>query len=805
MKESYRYRLITKVFFSYCFTELCKPGHIALVFIIETASSVLKSKERACALPLCEYLIEKMCALCYERAWYAKVGGCIAIKSLFERMTLKWVLNHQYVFLKALFFVMMDLSGEVTNGAIDMAKTNLEKLLNRCAAPLDPATESADLIEAQKKSLNEVTIELVRHITSANTFVREQAINSLHILAKVQNMTISQIIEPHKDILSDMIPPKKHLLRHQPVNAQIGIMDGNTFCMNIQPRLFTIDISIQEHRVFFVDVLNLCDAEDAVLFKHPCYKNTTNLVPLRKSALHALSSCYYIEQHKDKIFAVLFKALDSKYPEIQETGFECMKKFMENTRIEVTTIHNFVKPLIKEIAPKNDASSANNISHLTMNLMQRLSFMTKLFPNIFTEILCHQMYTYGQSLLSEIAKNPQSRQEKLKILVSIINLFHQVPAASDKFVEKLLSLVFLAEKMIMIEAGSNLREPLRKFLMRYPDKTMELLLKECNIKEDQIYRFLKYLLSGPNGAVFRQILMKNTAKLIRMLSGPIAVQQEQQTTAAQQPQQTTATDLNNSTNSSTDQQQQSTNNQQTAGTNTPSTTPTIQTVNVVYELDFQAVLITYILAKHDKTWLDQQDQLVEAIKKLWLSDEFMNKHTKFENLDYGIWKQPKLIVKCLLNYFQQKPDEILLLFNLLRVFMYRFVCDFDFFRKFLEQTVCHYNVEWKRNAFFKFKEIFRDTSYPQELKAKVLQYIIIPMFATSFEKGETEQLIGGPPEPDEDSPDNLISIFINDIINLKNPYRISDSVRIFILQLSCLLLEQASAHIHDAANKRQGR
>ena len=818
--------------------ELCKPGHLALMFIIDTASSVLKSKERACALPFCEYLVEKMCALCYERAWFSKVGGCIAIKFLFERMTLKWVLNHQYMFLKALFFVMMDLSGEVSNGAIDMAKTNLEKLLNRCAAPLESSSSStttgttnesasiapaADLVEAQTKSLNEVTIELVRHITSANTCVREQAINSLHILAKVQTKTIAEIIKPYTDILADMVPPKKHLLRHQPVNAQIGLMDGNTFCLNIQTlneenelvNLFKIDTNIQEHRLFFIDVHYLCDTDDSILFKHPSYKNTTDLIPIRKSALHALSSLHYLDLQKEKIFSVLFKALESKYPEIQETGFECMKKFTSNTKVDVSTIHNFVKPLIKEIAPKSqDATNQNNINHLTTSLMQRLSYMTKLFPNIFTEILCHQMYNYGQALLSDLLKSLQNRQEKLKILVSIINLFHQVPAASDKFVEKLLSLVFLAEKMVMVEAGSNLREPLRKFLMRYPEKTIELLLKECNIKEDQIYRFLKYLLSGTNGIVFRQILMKNPAKLIRMASGPITVQQEQQQTATtttniqqQQQQTTTTTSTEITTNSSTQtpnntvtdqlQQQSVTGNQTTA---TPS--PIITTI--VYELDFQAILITSILVKYDKTWLEKQDQLVDAIKKIWLSDEFMNKHTKFETLDYGTWKQPKLIVKCLLNYFQQKPDEILLLFNLLRVFMFRFVCDFDFFRKFLEQNVCHFSVEWKRNAFFKFKEIFRDTNYPQELKAKVLQFIIIPMFATSFEKGETEKLIGGPPEPDEDSPDNLISIFINDIINLKNPFRISDSVRIFILQLSCLLLEQASAHIHDAANKRQG-
>ncbi len=55
-----------------------------------------------------------MCSLAYERAWYSKLGGCIAVKFLVERMSLKWVLEHQFVFLKALLFVMMDLTGEVT-------------------------------------------------------------------------------------------------------------------------------------------------------------------------------------------------------------------------------------------------------------------------------------------------------------------------------------------------------------------------------------------------------------------------------------------------------------------------------------------------------------------------------------------------------------------------------------------------------------------------------------------------------------------------------------------------------------------
>ena len=78
--------------------------------------------------------------------------------------------------------------------------------------------------------------------------------NSLQVLAKTMSKSITEIMEPHKDVLQDMIPPKKHLLRHQPLNAQIGLMEGNTFCTTLEPRLFTIDLNTVEHKVFFTEV-----------------------------------------------------------------------------------------------------------------------------------------------------------------------------------------------------------------------------------------------------------------------------------------------------------------------------------------------------------------------------------------------------------------------------------------------------------------------------------------------------------------------------------------------------------------------
>lgn len=59
---------------------------------------------------------------------------------------------------------------------------------------------------------------------------------------------------PSFQVLQDMVPPKKHLLRHQPANAQIGLMEGNTFCTTLQPRLFTMDLNVMEHKVFYTEV-----------------------------------------------------------------------------------------------------------------------------------------------------------------------------------------------------------------------------------------------------------------------------------------------------------------------------------------------------------------------------------------------------------------------------------------------------------------------------------------------------------------------------------------------------------------------
>ena len=79
----------------------------------------------------------------------------------------------------------------------------------------------------------------------------------LQLLAKVTNQTVSDVMLPHKDILANMVPPLKHKLIQQPTNVQIGLLDGNHFCITLEPPLFSIDANIPEHMNFFNDVYQI--------------------------------------------------------------------------------------------------------------------------------------------------------------------------------------------------------------------------------------------------------------------------------------------------------------------------------------------------------------------------------------------------------------------------------------------------------------------------------------------------------------------------------------------------------------------
>lgn len=734
--------------------ELCKIGEVALAVIFDVASIILGSKERACQLPLFSYIVERLCACCYEQAWYAKLGGVVSIKFLMERLPLIWVLQNQLTFLKALLFVMMDLTGEVSNGAVAMAKTTLEQLLVRCATPLKDEEKTEELLAAQDKSFHMVTHDLVREVTSPNSTVRKQAMHSLQVLAQVTGKSVTVIMEPHKEVLQDMVPPKKHLLRHQPANAQIGLMEGNTFCTTLQPRLFTMDLNVMEHKVFYTELLNLCEAEDAALMKLPCYKSLPSLVPLRIAALNALAACNYLPQSREKIIAALFKALNSTNNELQEAGEACMRKFLEGATIEVDQIHTHMRPLLMMLG---------DYRSLTLNVVNRLTSVTRLFPNSFNDKFCDQMMQHLRKWMEVVVITHKGGQRgdgsEMKICSAIINLFHLIPAAPQTLVKPLLEVVMKTERAMLIEAGSPFREPLIKFLTRHPSQTVELFMMEATLNDPQWSRMFMSFLKHKDAKPLRDVLASNANRFVPLLV----------------PAGTAAT----------------------VRPGSPSTT------TARLDLQFQAIKIISIIVKHDEGWLAGQHSLVSQLRRVWVSEAFQERHRK-DNMAATNWKEPKLLAFCLLSYCKRNYSEIELLFQLLRAFTGRFLCNMTFLKEYMEEEIPrNYSIAQKRALFFRFVE-FNDPHFNDELKAKVLQHILNPAFLHSFEKGEGEQLLG-PPNPEGDNPESITSVFITKVLDPEKQADLLDSLRICLLQFSTLLVEHAPHHIHDNNKSRNSK
>ncbi|CAK8696388.1 unnamed protein product [Clavelina lepadiformis] len=755
--------------------ELCKIGNIALLIIVKVTATVLGCRERAAELPLFSYVVEKMCACCYDRAWYAKYGGCSAIKYLMELMPVKWVLEQQYIFLRALLFVMMDLTNEVSSGAVDIAKVILKELLVKCATPLPKdMVKYEEILLLQQTSFKKIMHELVREVTSPNQLVREQATQSLQTLADISgHKSVTDIMIPHQSVLADMIPPRKHLLRHQPVNTQIGLIEGNTFCNSLQPRLFTLDLNVKEHKVFFTELYNICEADDHALRKLACYKNVQSLIPLRSSAMKALSVLYYIAQVREKIINVLFKQLGSESYQLMKTAEDCIKRFLkgmeiEGKPIETDVVHNAMRPTLLKMG---------DYRNLTLTVVHHLAALSRLFPNTFNEKLCEQLFAHLNKWLdtalhkqisvqsstlstASVSGSPQDQEfdvsHELELCAAILEIFHLIPLAPQALLEPLIALVVKTEAGLMLEIGSPLRKPLLLFLIRHPDSALGIFLQEhracdCHWRR-MLISFLK--LNDENGTAIRDKMEKKVSRLLALCF-----------------------------------------NHRSNATSAPISAD---------DLQYFGVQITWILAKHNPNFLCQNMPLVNKLLELWINPDFHYKQENDRSLS-GHLDEGRVLCKCLLKYSANNSADVGLQFQLLRAFSVRSLADFQFLKLWYNEHVPYkYLIKQKRMIFFKFVELYHDPNFPSDLKALSIQFILIPIFKHAFETNEEEQLIGGPPNPDADNANDCISVFINRVIDPDKPYAAPDAVQIQLLRFLSLLVEKASSYIHDPANKRHG-
>lgn len=614
-------------------------GQSVMTLIIKTATCVMGSKERACNLPLMQYLAEKMINLCYENSWYAKKGGCIALKYLCEQMSVTWLYSSLFSIIKAHLFIIRDLSDDVCSGTIDLAMTNLEFILGKSVSNLvELNLANEDFNKGHKNIVN----ELVLQTSSPHALIRQVVTKSLRQIAAIQKITVAALLEPFKSFFAEMIvfSPTKTYLRHQPLATQIGILEANLFCTTLEPKLIKFD-----NFQFLTDVKIIIKCDDDTMIRYDAYKDPKQLPELRETAMKVLVSWHHIyhKQHYDtekvknvnfcdEAFVTLFKAMES-YQNLQDTAFECLKRLTleckEKSEEKGWPIqHSFL-------------DSLGDYMSWTTNSIKRLSYYSLLFPKVFTEKTCDQLLEITKKLLqNSITVNKDQNYLKIvKIgetelkIAAIIDLFHQIPAATSKYVVLLLRLILVTEESILLETSSPYREPLVKFLMRYPDEAVNFLMADESIKNPQFNRFMIFLLKHKDGSFFKSIMENRSSRLRELIT------KERSSCHA--------------------------------GTADSTSNPKDD-----YESQHQAVLIVHTLLELNAQWLPTQMAIVNALNQIWTDD--LQKGNE-QNVVCDLWH---LVAKILLHYFEHNPADINLLYQLLKVFNMRFVPDFQVSERF---------------------------------------------------------------------------------------------------------------------------
>lgn len=606
--------------------------------ILLTSTCVMGSKARACALPMMKYLADKLINLSYQDSWYEKKGACTALKYLCEEMSTSWLFKNIYSIVKAHLFVIRDLSGEVCCGTIDLAISNIEFILSKAVCSLCDGNFDPMSYEEYSKIFKTIINELVIQTSSPHKVVRQVAMKCLKQIAIQQKITVAALLEPFKSFFSDMIvfSPTKTYLRHQPLMTQIGILEANHFVTSLEPKLMRFD-NLQ----FLNDVKIIIKCDDETMERYDAYKDAKQLPELRESAMKVLVSWHYIyhKQHYDtdkvkninfcdEAFVTLFKAMET-YPNLQETAFDCLKRLTVECKEKCETGWPIQNSFLE---------SLGDYMSWTTNSIKRLSYYSLLFPKVFTEKTCDQLLEIVKKLLQNsitlnkdqnYLKIAKTEEPELKI-AAIIDLFHKIPAASSKYVIPVIRLVMAAEEAISLETSSPFREPMVKFLIRYPEEAINFLTTDEVMKNCQYNRLTIHLLKHKDGNNFK-ILMENRAGRLKEL-----ILKEKTVFRDGVMQISPVDDL---------------------------------------EIQHQAVLIVFTLIGLNSQWLPSQMVIVNALNHLWSNELQNNMETEITN---DFWH---LVAKILLHYFEYNPSDINLLFQLLRGFDLRTVPDFQVSRE----------------------------------------------------------------------------------------------------------------------------
>eukprot|EP00934_Nitzschia_sp_Nitz4_P007582 Nitzschia sp. Nitz4//scaffold38_size140716//13247//26980//NITZ4_003128-RA/size140716-augustus-gene-0.132-mRNA-1//-1//CDS//3329550021//7572//frame0 len=219
------------------------------------------------------------------------------------------------------------------------------------------------------------------------------------------------------------------------------------------------------------------------------------------------------------------------------------------------------------------------------------------------------------------------------------------------------------------------------------------------------------------------------------------------------------------------------------------------------ELQLQGFILVQTLFVHNKGYLRDHNDVLRAFRWLWRSKGRYLRLQHEDAIPPRFHVESKLLAKILVDYSREFPNDVDLLFELIRIFLQPIPGDFSFVRTYLSEAVSNLTTEQKKQIMQKFFVLISGES-TEEIKTLSVQLVVFPMLETSLQEKQdrprNDVLSPGkapPPPPSTANPADFIDEasarqFVQGVLLRDGqPAICEDKLKVELLKICNLLLE----------------
>ena len=487
----------------------------AINLIFESAATILGSSEKVEKLPFFTNLAKLFCHKCYEEDWFVKAGGSIGIEILTTKIDIgdDLVIDKQLDFVRSLFFVIKDMHQDLPANTCVQSLETLKTLLRRCMKGIYKDDLGYDRNTPEKKTtLWQLCEFVVLELKEMNKHVRNAARTALVIISEAVGAEVYEIVAPFKSTLLKQVYNKP--LRALPFSIQIAYIDAVTYCMELKHDLVETDDSCNR---LLMEALALADANDDTLATKPGeYKTAEQIINLRVACIRILTLALNTPEFsqpqqaalRGRIISVFFKTLYATSKQVIEAANAGLRGVLSQTnKLPKDLLQNGLRPILMNLQDPKKLTEDN-----LDGLARLLALLTNYFkPEIGEKLIGHMSVIADAMILQQASFSLIEQKTPMKIIIAMFNIFHLLPSQATVFMEGLINKVLDLEKALRRTHFSPFRDPLLKYLNRYPKETWSFFAER--LTELKYGRFFAQILTAARSGPLRDAVTSDVEGL----------------------------------------------------------------------------------------------------------------------------------------------------------------------------------------------------------------------------------------------------------------------------------------------------